>query len=70
MSHDSNTELLDRASQLIDDTSGMSFIPTRIEQLIKENDLDKLRGFVCDVESMLAQEHFNNADLLPEREIY
>lgn len=56
--------LLERASELIDETSGMSFIPKTIERLIKENDLEKLERFVVEVEGMLAQEHFVGRDIL------
>ena len=72
MSHESNTQLLERTASLIDETQGMSYIPAKLEQLVKDNDLDELRRFVNEVESSLqanlAIEHFHNNDILGERE--
>lgn len=68
MSKHENELLLEKAAQLIDDTTGMSYIPERIEQLIKSNDLDELRVFCNEVEATLAIEHFHNADILDGRD--
>ena len=69
MSHNSNTILLERAAELIDETAGMSWISKSLQAAMDRNDLDELRGLVNKIESELAVEHFHAVDGLPEREM-
>lgn len=59
MSTDSNTRLLERAADLLDDlTSHPSGLDTQLEKAIESNDLDEIYRVVCICEGVLAQEHF------------
>lgn len=68
MSQDTNTELLERASDVIDATEGMSYVPIAIEAYIRTNDLEGLREYLDSLERDLALEHFYANDLIDARD--
>ncbi len=70
MSLDINTAFLERVASFIDDTDGMSYIPKHAEQLLANQDYEKLESFMNEVEAELSQEHFHNYDLVGENDIY
>jgi HPt (histidine-containing phosphotransfer) domain-containing protein len=63
--HQTNTNLLERAAELIDELVGHpSGADLVIIQAIDNNDLDELRFQVHRIEGELAQEHFHNKEIV------
>lgn len=64
MSNQINTELLERAAELIDElTSHPSGYDKILEDCIDRNDLDALQHHVAVIEGELAQEYFMNNEV-------
>lgn len=71
MSHNSNTELLERAAELIDELSSHpAGLDKRLATAVEANDLDELRYQVAVCESVLAQEAFHEFNILDGRDEY
>ena len=63
MSHPSNTELLERAAYVKTQYEG-TIVEEAIDNLIKENDLEKLAFVVGDAEVELAKEEYYAEDTI------
>lgn len=65
MSDDSNTKLLERAAELMDEIeSHPSGYAKLLEQAVAKNDFDAIRYAVSRVETELSREHFTNFDII------
>lgn len=65
MSHQINTNLLERAAELIDQLTGHpSGLDKALVVAVEANDLNEVHRQVFKLEAELAQEHFHNYDLL------
>lgn len=62
MSQQVNTELFERASEMIDYFEG-KVPPKIIEQDLKDNNLESLQFHVAEAEAMASQQEFNSADV-------
>jgi hypothetical protein len=64
VSQQTNTKLLERAAELIDElTSHPSGLDETLIQAVGANDLNEVRRIVVLVEGELAQEHFRNWEI-------
>lgn len=69
MSNPINTNLIERANELIEEiTSHPSGYDRRLQELIVSNDLEALYNLVIKIEGLLAQEHFRNYEIVKEYE--
>lgn len=68
MSNFSNEELLTRAYELLEESTGMSWIDKAIQNAIDRNDLEELRGLVNKLEHELSVSHFHNTEQVKEFE--
>jgi len=64
MSNKVNNELIERARELREETTGMSWISKRFDELLEANDLDGLRDLIQKIEGDLAVESFYNSGIL------
>lgn len=72
MSHNSNTELLTRASELAEEMTSTTMgkvLAQAIDDYDKTKDLDALRATTAVIEGQLAQTHFNEADIVEPQEM-
>lgn len=65
MSNNVNTELLDRAAEMVDYFEG-KLPATLIRNALDENDLDLVRRYVVEAEAMAAQTEMYGYDVLPK----
>lgn len=70
MSDLNNDNLIDRAREVREEAVGMSWVPKAIDDCLEANDLEGLRQLIGEVEGLLAQENFYNADVLGDRDEY
>lgn len=65
MSNLNNDNLLDRASDLLEELSGHpSHLDTALSQAITNGDLEEVKYLVNKLEALLAQEHFKNYEVV------
>ena len=69
MSHEINTQLLQRAHEASEYVLG-TVRETEIYRAIENGDLDELERLVSEVESEMSREHFYTNDMITDRDIY
>lgn len=71
MSNQENTNLYERAQELIDElTSHPAGLDERLTKAVESNDLDELRYQIAVCESFLSQEAFHEFNVLDARDEY
>jgi hypothetical protein len=69
MSDQRTTELIERAGYVREQYLG-TYLPEAIDNLIAENDLEKLEFLIKDAEAELSRNEFYNNDIIGESDEY
>lgn len=67
MSHQTNTELFERAYALIEGPYVGTFVAKAIGRAVEDNDLEELQRLVVKYEAEESVEHFHGKDILEEQ---